>query len=342
MPPRPRPASRNALHPPNDAATYRDLLMFEERLKTTALSLQKRKSRYQFFLFWQLLVVAFLLWEVLLPPQVSILVIPWGFLVHLVYPQTQAQVHPYVSTGLLFVNVTTLLLFFASGMYSEKIAYANKYVPHANRALRSFNMVLNVRKPPLRSQFAWNPINFFFPRPPEQSPTSPTARPPSPSGSRARSSSTTRPMASLPPASNPRGELVFSSRVDKSFREGYERYRSTFERKRDERLREERRKTWWGSIIYRARETSPAPAAALTPSAATTPAPSRTASATGSRPAGSRSVTPEPSTGIMMKSRAESRPATPTPPSTPGLRRRGTDMRTLALERSLEHSRTEQ
>jgi hypothetical protein len=27
---------------------------------------------------------------------------------------------------LLFVSVTTLVLFFASGMYSEKIAYANQ------------------------------------------------------------------------------------------------------------------------------------------------------------------------------------------------------------------------
>lgn len=36
------------------------------------------------------------------------------------------HVHPYVASGLLFVSVTTLLLFFASGMYSEKIAYANR------------------------------------------------------------------------------------------------------------------------------------------------------------------------------------------------------------------------
>lgn len=36
------------------------------------------------------------------------------------------HVHPFVASGLLFVSVTTLLLFFASGMYSEKIAYANR------------------------------------------------------------------------------------------------------------------------------------------------------------------------------------------------------------------------
>lgn len=34
-------------HPPNDVSTYRDLLLFEERLKTNATSLKRRKSKYQ-------------------------------------------------------------------------------------------------------------------------------------------------------------------------------------------------------------------------------------------------------------------------------------------------------
>lgn len=37
---------------------------------------------------------------------------------------------------------------------------------------------------------------------------------------------------SIPPSSNPRGELIFSSRVHAAFREGYERYRDSYERKR--------------------------------------------------------------------------------------------------------------
>lgn len=32
---------------PVDNAAYRDVLMFEERLKTTAASLQRRKAKYQ-------------------------------------------------------------------------------------------------------------------------------------------------------------------------------------------------------------------------------------------------------------------------------------------------------
>ena len=45
-----------------------------------------------------------------------------------------------------------------------------------------------------------------------------------------------KPMTNLPPTSNPRGELVFSHKVDKSFRDGYERYRAAFERKRSQTL----------------------------------------------------------------------------------------------------------
>ncbi|RXW21450.1 hypothetical protein EST38_g4407 [Candolleomyces aberdarensis] len=121
---------KSSFHPPNDNATYRDVLMFEERLKTTAASLQRRKSKYQFFLCQLLLVIAVLLWEALLPPEASILVIPYRLLLQRILPAVDSDVRlpPYIPSGLLFVSVTTLLLFFASGMYSEKIAYANKYV----------------------------------------------------------------------------------------------------------------------------------------------------------------------------------------------------------------------
>lgn len=146
--------------------------------------------------------------------------------------------HPYFASGLLFVLVTALLLFFASGMYAEKIAYANRYVPHANKALRNFNMYLNVRRPPLRSTFSISPFSFLSYRPTQPRAPSPTPRP----------SNTPAPMAPIPPANNPRGELIFSSRVDRGFRESYERYRSAFERKRDGRERDERGKTWMGWI----------------------------------------------------------------------------------------------
>ncbi|KAG5728449.1 hypothetical protein E4T56_gene19012 [Termitomyces sp. T112] len=263
--------SPRSFTPPNDVATYRDLLFFEERLKSNAMNLQSRKSRYQLFLIQLLMAILFLLVEVLLPPQVSILAIPYRMAMrkflpgkYSAIPDVQLMVHPYFSTGLLFVSVTTLLLFFASGMYEEKISYANKYVPHANRALRSFNMYLNVRKPPLRTKFRFNPLSFFFPRPSTPSaPSSQSLRLPSPSRSlspsprRARSPSVppgaSIPIPEIPPASNPRGELIFSSRVDRAFREGYDRHRAAFEKRRGEREREASRRSgtvgwivgWW-------------------------------------------------------------------------------------------------
>jgi hypothetical protein len=106
-------------------------------------------------------------------------------------------------------------------------------------------MYLNVRKPPLRSTLRLNPLSFFFPRPPElQSPP-----PPSPTRSAARTASTTIPP--IPHTTNPRGELIFSSRVDRPFRDSYERYRATFERRREERQRLAASTTWWGWFVLK-------------------------------------------------------------------------------------------
>ncbi|KAJ7472221.1 hypothetical protein B0H11DRAFT_1346489 [Mycena galericulata] len=272
MRPRSTPSPKSSVYPHNDVATYRDLLLFEERLKTNAASLQRRKSRYQrtvlssstlnlrrtdfrpVFLVQLLLIITFLLAEVLLPPDISLLAIPCKLVLRRVLPDiytedTEVHIHPYFSSGLLFVSVTTLALFFASGTYSDKIAYANKYVPHANRALRSFNMYLNVRKPPLHSKMYFNPLSFFFPRPIEVTPSSPGAKSPSSSPRPAiGSTSTSVPIPPIPPTMNPRGELRFSSRVDRTFREGYERYRANFERKRAQQEQLGRGHGWMGRI----------------------------------------------------------------------------------------------
>jgi hypothetical protein len=42
-----RQQSKAFFYPSSDTATYRDLLLFEERLKSNAAQLQRRKSRYQ-------------------------------------------------------------------------------------------------------------------------------------------------------------------------------------------------------------------------------------------------------------------------------------------------------
>jgi hypothetical protein len=88
------------------------------------------------FLLQLLAVIAFLLLEVLfVQPEDSLLVIPYKVVLqrvlpHVCTPETQVALPPYIASGFLFVAITTLVLFFASGMYTEKIAYANQCVPY--------------------------------------------------------------------------------------------------------------------------------------------------------------------------------------------------------------------
>ena len=85
------------------------------------------------FLFQLLALIAFLVCEVCL--QLNLLDTPFHFLLIRMFPtlyspeeMADIHVHPYFTLGLLSVSVTTLVLFFASGLYSEKIAYANRSV----------------------------------------------------------------------------------------------------------------------------------------------------------------------------------------------------------------------
>jgi len=141
-------------------------------------------------------------------------------------------------------------------------------------------MYLNVRRPPLRSAFSISPFSLLSYRPTQPRAPSPTARP----------SNAPAPMAPIPPANNPRGELIFSSRVDRGFKDGYERYRAAFERKRDKRERDERGKTWMGWIMNKMPWNQPQMGPVLL-------GPSRTASgrgrgSTAGTPIGSRKSSP--------------------------------------------------
>lgn len=103
-------------------------------------------------------------------------------------------------------------------------------------------MYLNVRHKPLRSRLTLNPLSLFRRAPPEPTPVTPRAASPD----RRRKRGTSVPIAPIPPATSPRGELIFSSRVDRSFRESYERYRAKFERRRVEKEEYELAQTWRG------------------------------------------------------------------------------------------------
>ena len=81
------------------------------------------------FLAQLLIIIGFLLSEVLL--QTNLLSVPYVWVLRWILPDiygpdVKVQVPRYFSLGLLCVAMTTLALFFLSGMYSEKIAYANK------------------------------------------------------------------------------------------------------------------------------------------------------------------------------------------------------------------------
>lgn len=118
-------------------------------------------------------------------------------------------------------------------------------MPQANRSLRLFNMYLNTR--------TLSPLALWFSRradaaqPASQrsqakaTAETPTA-PETPRNSTAADLQAARTpprrtaMPSIPPTTNPRGEIIFSTHVSAAFRQGYERYRAAFERKRREKL----------------------------------------------------------------------------------------------------------
>ena len=196
---------------------------------------------------------------------------------------------------------------FISSMLSITGRY-HRYVPHANKALRSFNMYYNIRKPPLSSVFPFSLLPFLFSRQPQSQTPSVTSRPSSPARLHSSSTSSSIPISPIPPTTNPRGELIFSSRVHPAFREAYERYRAAFERKREEREREAMGETWWGWLwlLVSFRKTPPAPAPVLSPGVrgprgrgtppGGTPGSSRRGSPAPGR-GGSRSGTPKSSLG---------------------------------------------
>lgn len=94
-------------HPAGDAQTYRDLLIFEERLKQNAARLMKRRTKYQTFLVLLCAAISSSAYYVFIRPA-------------------QWQPLHYLNVTVLLITATMLLLFFASGMYGERITAANK------------------------------------------------------------------------------------------------------------------------------------------------------------------------------------------------------------------------
>lgn len=138
-------------------------------------------------------------------------------------------------------------------------------------------MHLNVRAPPLS---AFRSIARFFTRSPRAAGLSTNTA--SPNQIAGRNSRRTTPISPIPPTTNPRGELIFTSRVDKQFREAYERYRAAFERKRDERVLADATAAAW-SWIPGTRKAPSQRAPGPTEKTLRTPSGSRSTTPVGSR-----------------------------------------------------------
>lgn len=174
---------------------YSDLLRFESRLTQNFNSLQAARRRYQ---------------AVLLALAAAALACGRAA------ATATDQLLRYVLVGLLLVFATTIVLFFATGVYSERISRAYKYVlalvvrrqrrrfvPQANRSLRPFNLYLNTGRS--------SPLARWIGRAPKQRPAASSASAPL-----RRTPSLRSQLAPIPPPTSPRGELIFSPRVDSS------------------------------------------------------------------------------------------------------------------------------
>ncbi|KAG0254973.1 hypothetical protein BG011_005415 [Mortierella polycephala] len=120
----------NLLHA--SSVTYRDLLIFEERLKLNMFRLRKRQQKYEAFLGSLIAVIAYCTFATFYRP----------------------------SQFFLLLSCTTMFLFFATGMYSEKLGYSSKFVPQCNRVLWIFNMHFNRDNRPELSFFRKVPKKF--------------------------------------------------------------------------------------------------------------------------------------------------------------------------------------
>ncbi|KAF9287095.1 hypothetical protein BGZ68_002248 [Mortierella alpina] len=121
--------------------TYRDLLIFEERLKLNMIRLRKRQQKYEAFLGSLIAVIVYCAFVTFFRPS-------------------QAYSVQMLHKFFLLVSCTTLFLFFATGMYSEKLGYSSKFVPQCNRVLRIFNMHFNRDNRPELSFFRKVPRRF--------------------------------------------------------------------------------------------------------------------------------------------------------------------------------------
>ena len=133
---------------PVDPTVYRDILIFEESLRSQYLYLQKRRRKYlgkissnstnrtlslRFRPF--ILVRIFHIWDNNCPksgtfPKVSHLKLKKYYYIHLFHRLS------------LLGGILTLILYYVSSLLHRTLIYPKKYLPHTNKSLRQFNLKL--------------------------------------------------------------------------------------------------------------------------------------------------------------------------------------------------------
>ncbi|CAO3600431.1 unnamed protein product [Absidia cylindrospora] len=88
------------------------------------IRLRRRKKKFEALLCCLLVLLGYFFYAVFVDPS-------------------KAFTNHLINTVTLLVVAGSLVFFYRSGMYSEKIMYAAKFVPHCNRALSSFNLQFN-------------------------------------------------------------------------------------------------------------------------------------------------------------------------------------------------------
>jgi len=109
---------------PSQNQKYKDLLIFEERLKQNLHALKGRQHKHEALLGSNCLLIAVFSYFVLINRVHNLVVY-------------------YLCLICLVASISHFALFFLTGAYAEKIRTGKKYVPQCNRVLRSFNMHFN-------------------------------------------------------------------------------------------------------------------------------------------------------------------------------------------------------
>ncbi|KAI8851295.1 hypothetical protein BC829DRAFT_387098 [Chytridium lagenaria] len=109
---------------PGEEKTFRDVMIFEERLRQNMIRLNRMRRR----------------WELILASLVAMFAYFAYLTVYL--PKREDPTNPYHLFGFI-LSSSILFIFFASGLYKAKLSTPAKFTSQCNRALKPYNVLFN-------------------------------------------------------------------------------------------------------------------------------------------------------------------------------------------------------